>query len=350
MVQIYLRPLPKLVPSYLQIFILLLCIFPRLGVSAPLSIPEISRWESQMISFGRKHCASLLDTSQSAEQRLAATYYDAQYVYYMIYDYTKDPYWNRCADAAEGVYRDQFVIAGDGKVPGYWNFTHGLTEDYLRTKDSKSKEAVILISKKAAFATDNTPIESTESTELSREVAYTIMSYLNAERLGEPRRARLEKLVSQAFRHLDGWFVKETAPYVRPFMVALTAHSLIMYHGVTDDPRVVSAIKNALDWIWDRMWIPSTQAFMYTDRVHESGGTEPSPDLNLIIAPVFAWLYLQTGDSKYRTRGDDIFSGGVRKAWLDAPKQFNQSYRWSFDYLRWRRMESKKELLEERDR
>ena len=29
-------------------------------------------------------------------------------------------------------------------------------------------------------------------------------------------------------------------------------------------------------------------------------------------------------------------SGGVEGAWLDQGKQFNQNYRWSIDYLKWR--------------
>jgi hypothetical protein len=47
-------------------------------------------------------------------------------------------------------------------------------------------------------------------------------------------------------------------------------------------------------------------------------------------------MYQQTGDDTYRDRGDQVFAGGVRGAWLDGPKQFNQNYMWSFDYVKWR--------------
>jgi hypothetical protein len=82
---------------------------------------------------------------------------------------------------------------------------------------------------------------------------------------------------------------------------------------------------------------------MYTD--HEilpgekdfgTGGMEPSPSLNLMIAPIYAWLYHQTGEARFLERGDQVFSGGVRRAWLGGGKQFNQSYRWSFDYVHYR--------------
>ena len=47
-------------------------------------------------------------------------------------------------------------------------------------------------------------------------------------------------------------------------------------------------------------------------------------------------VYLQTGDTVYRDRGDKAFAGGVRGAWLGGGKPFSQNYRWSFDYVTWR--------------
>jgi hypothetical protein len=57
----------------------------------------------------------------------------------------------------------------------------------------------------------------------------------------------------------------------------------------------------------------------------------------LLIAPAYSWVWTQTGDPKWRDRADAIFAGGVAGAFLGNPKQFNQSYRWSFDYVRWSR-------------
>ena len=75
---------------------------------------------------------------------------------------------------------------------------------------------------------------------------------------------------------------------------------------------------------------------MYTDRATDTGGMEAAPDLNLLIAPVYAWLYHQTGNTVYRDRADQIFAGGVAGAFLSQGKQFDQNYRLSFEYLRWR--------------
>ena len=64
-----------------------------------------------------------------------------------------------------------------------------------------------------------------------------------------------------------------------------------------------------------------------------------APDLNLLVAPMYAWLYAQTGNVTYRDMADALFVGGVNGAWIapDGPnKQYNQNYRWSFDYVKWR--------------
>jgi len=291
-----------------------------------------------MTEWGSRHCSNLASSSFSFDSKLAATYYDAQWVFYQIADYTGDPTWNTCAARAEAVYRDQYVLPNNGSIPGYWNFTHGLMQDYLRTGDAVSKNAAILLSKNAAYSPDATPLSWTVSADYSREVAYAIMGYLNAETLGEAHRARLDSFIAQAFGHLDQWFGSKTAPYVRPFMVGLTAHALISVDEQRGDARVLPALITAMDWLWDNTWLPSAGAFMYTDRNVDSGGMEPAPDLNLLIAPAFAWLYHKTGEVRFRDRGDQIFAGGVAGAYLANGKQFNQNYRWSFDFIRWRNL------------
>lgn len=301
------------------------------------ALAEQSLWESQMVQYGRTHCQNLNNPSIAFDPKLAATYYDAASVFYKIADYTGDSSWIACAQSAEAIYRDRYALPASGVVPGYWNFTRGLTEDYLRTGDEISRQAAILLSRKAAFASDTTSQQSTADAALSREVAYAILSYLDSEDLGEARRARLSVLVNQAFGHCDQWFVSRTAPYVKPFMVALTAQALIAYHDKTGDSRVVPALSRAADWLWDNTWLPQSQAFRYATAQTDSGGMEPAADLNLLIAPFYGWLYKQTGEARFRERGDQIFRGGVVGAYLSNGKQFNQNYRWSFEYLEWRK-------------
>jgi len=59
--------------------------------------------------------------------------------------------------------------------------------------------------------------------------------------------------------------------------------------------------------------------------------------LNLLIAPLYAWVYKQTGEEDYINIGDKLWEAGValsNTGW--NTKIFNQNYRWSFKYVEWR--------------
>ena len=299
-------------------------------------IPRLAEWRANMLTHGLQSCRTVADTRLSFDERLAETYYDGEWVFFQIADYTDDPSWLRCAREAHKIYGKDYVLANAGAVPGYWNFSHGLTRAALSNTDLEAKSALLQLAHNAAYASDETQLAATKSTEFSREVAYTIMSYLNAEVLGESRRTRLAALVDQALGHIDQWCVSQRAPYVRPFMVALSAQALISFYDRSGDSRILPALRIAADWLWDRTWLPSVEAFMYTDRSTSSGGREPAPDLNLLIAPLYAWLYHQTGEEVYLVRGDLAFAGGVKRAYISDGKHFNQNYRWSFAYVNWR--------------
>lgn len=299
-------------------------------------IPNLDDWEAHMTAFGAIHCASLGSSRTDPDTKLLGTYYDAEWIFYRIRDYTGDESWNNCAALAESVYRDGYVRPADSVVPGYWNFTRGLVEDYLRTGDPVSRATAVQLSQFASYNPDWTPLDWTQDAALSREVAYAILAYLNAEDVGEARRPRVDALENQALGHIDQWVVSQSAAYVRPFMVGLTSQALIAYDDRVGDPRIVPALAAAMDWLWDHTWIPDQECFMYTDRSTSSGGMEPAPDLNMLVAPAFAWLYHQTGETRFRDRGDQIFAGGVKHSYIQNAKQFNQSYRWSFDFIRWR--------------
>jgi hypothetical protein len=309
---------------------------PITNVAPPIDVVLLSQWQQQMTTFGQQHASSL--RGLSGEAALDATYYDATRVFYQIADYTQDPSWLAAAHEATTIYRDQSVLPNTGTLPGYWNFTGGLLLDYQHTGDVRSKDAIILLSNNADFAREGTPLEWTASTVESREVAYTIMGYLNAETVGEPRRARLDDLVTQAIGHLDQWFVSKTAPYLQPFMAGLTMEALIQYNtAVGGDSRILPAIQSAVDSLWSHNWLPEHQAFQYVDReLSGVGGPTPAPDLNMLIAPAYAWMYHQTGNPIYQQQADAIFRGGVEDAHLQGAKQFNQNYLFAFDFMTWR--------------
>src|SRR5207249_5457120 len=159
----------------------------------------LKAWEFNMVSVGRTVCGGLAKSTNVADVQ-----YDGERVYFQIADYTGDSSWNQCAQQAERIYK-QYVFANNGRVAGWMIFTRGLLEDYMRTGDAQSREALVLVSNNAAFAGDATLSSWTQPETLSREVAYNIEAELDAEQVGEPHRARTELLIDQALGHLQQW-------------------------------------------------------------------------------------------------------------------------------------------------
>ena len=191
-----------------------------------------------------------------------------------------------------------------------------------------------------------------------REVAYNLMAYLLARAVGDSTRPVGEAYLDLVLGHFDQWFVSKTAVavsggdappasigqfYIQPFMAGLSSEALIQYYETrSQDVRIPAAVKTAMDWLWANAWDVGTQQFFYdlygpSNGPYKPGSPLGAPDLNLLIAPAFAWLYKQTGDTTYRDRADAIFASGVKGACVSCDgKHFNQQYRWSFDYVKWR--------------
>lgn len=286
-------------------------------------------WERNMIFSGEARC------DEEAIQKASTWdgnvwYYDGIRVFYQIADYLGEPKWTDCAKYVKSVYLP-YVLGADGAVPGYKVFPQGLYQDYLRTGDDNSRKAVLLLAKNSAYARSGGHMMPSRS----RETAYLLEADQFARFLGEPN-PNEERTLAFALGHLDQWFNLRSrytgeAYFLQPFMVGLTMEALIGYYEESPDPRIPPAIQMALDGMWE-YWVDQDQGFDYITNDSEVKG---APDLNLLIAPAYAWMYLQTGDPIYRERGEKLFIGGVQHAWLGQGKQFSQNYRWSFDYVRW---------------
>lgn len=301
--------------------------------AAPLSLPPIpglSVWEEKMVSLGTKWC----NRDQILAEGLwegSVWYYDGERVYYQIADYTQNAFWDQCAHYVEEVYRP-YVLTNNGAIPGWRVFPDGLLKDFRNTGDLPSKDALLALANNSPYSQS----AGRTSIERSRETAFIVNAYLDAYAVGEPANPRLLRGVSYALGHLDQWTVAQTAAYVRAYMIGLTMEALIRYYEQSADPRIPDAIKKALDWLWSNVFDSSTSAFFYTDRDTWHGGRTPYPELNLLIAPAFAWYYRITGNSIYLQRGDLLFEAGVKSQISLSGKMFSQNYRWSFDYVRYR--------------
>ena len=290
-----------------------------------------------MVSFGNQHCSQAKVLSDKLWEG-GVWYYDGLRVFYQMADYLEDSSWNQCAQLVKSTYLP-YVLTYQGAVPGWRVFPRGLYEDYRRTGDPRSKEALLALSVKSAFAVTGGAV----SPAAARETAYILGADMYASMLTGECHPRLDRALSFALGQLIQWFpspapagneeVVLAPPAMQPFMVGLLAEALIKYYEQTPDPRIPFVLTLALDQLWKRAWVERDESFYYISSNPSAGG---APDLNLLIAPAYAWLYKITESAVVRERADRIFNSGVDSAYLDGGKQFSQNYRWSTDFVYWR--------------
>jgi hypothetical protein len=116
---------------------------------------------------------------------------------------------------------------------------------------------------------------------------------------------------------------------VSPFMSAERSSACFAAFRATGDEMFFSLAQADLDWIAANLWSDAEASFRYRDKVSPSGGTNFAPDVNGLLAPVYAELYEITGDAKYDELTRKIIDGATRFAYvapanLGAQKQLNQ--------------------------
>ena len=302
----------------------------------------LSQWKANMVSYGKAHCVP----TELATYEGFVWYYDGTRIYHQIADYTMDPKWTECASALDAFYR-KYVLSNNGNIQGWRVFPLGLSMGYMRNGMAADKTAVLALLTNGYANFSNVALVIDWM--LSREISYGLETHLVAESLGNPRNPNFQNVVEILFGHFDQWFLSQNALYTQPFMVALAAEAMIDYFDATGDIRVPPLLKLAADQLWAVSWDASSQSFWYYNNngtpsspvCDIQNDTKPckmtSPDLNLLIVPLYGWVYQHTGLKVYRDRGDRIFKAGVSGAYLEGGKQFSQNYRWSGKYIEWRK-------------
>jgi len=336
----------------------------------------VDHWEANMIRWG-KHWGEYInpDRGNKWDWRFASSYYDGQWVYQQISEYTNDhETWDKYARYSEIAYRDEYYRKNNYRIQGYYKFCHGLLNDYLDKGDTSIDDIQKLRDVPAFSRIDeyNGDYDG-KSQHMSREVAYTLQTNICAEKAGLARQIDTIKiLIPWIENHLHEWISGEYSAdqgYFQPFMFALSAHALIEFYEWEmqneRDPHkywpnrnwssILEALMKFSEWMYydstiraginsgERLWVSNFEnkmigGFRYVDTDSYEEGTVVYPGLNLLISPVYGWIYLNTGDDKFKKIGDEIFNSGVRYENLDwSGKAFNQNYRLSFLYLQWRK-------------
>ncbi len=315
---IYVDPVPSLISKT----------GPYFPPDAPLA--SLAQWESNMVTYGRQHCTTAEATQYSMYN---VTYYDGTRVYYQIADYTGDSSFNACADMVYSGY-SAYVNNANGAAAGYQVFPHGLAMRFQRTGDVGARQTLTNLQAHAAY-TNWPDISSTIDWSRSREVSYAIETNLVNQSLGAAPNPHLQDLIEAQLGQFDQWFLTKNASYVQPFMVGLAAEALIQYWDVSHDPRIPPTLQMAADQVWAQSWDTSCNCFYY---YNSDTAFRPTADLNLLLAPMYGWVYQRTGAQIYRDEGDQMFNSGVAGAYLAGGKQFSQNYRWGGKYVEWRNL------------
>ncbi len=315
------------------------------GLSTTTRFVGKAWWEWFMVVWGETHAQRMIDFigDEDIGSILTNGYYDQGKAMYQIADYTgnSEP-WSTYAANQLDAYRTMYITPNGGSVPSFWGFTEGLRMRFERTGLVAAKTAMNSISDFASyhqsFESDLGPTRA-----FCRENAYCIIDFKNEEDLGGTLNPRYYDCIEWAYGHLefwvaDGWVGQ--AEQVSPFMMAIVARSLIKDWELTGDSRLLPLLEELCDYMWDNAFYSATSSLLYQINPldPETGGVSlvGAPDLNMIIAPVYAWVYSQTGSTTQRDRYD-ILEEGIKYADLETNgKQWNQNFWWSFDGVYWR--------------
>jgi hypothetical protein len=316
---------------------------PQTPLAPAVPEPMRARWESDMTLWGAKWCPTINPQNFNTYLAESVMFYDGARVYNQIQSYKNDPSWAPCAHLLANTY---YPYISSGNFFGMYMFPEGLMMDAQRTGNGSSYAGVAVLGQRSGWGYGN-PMYMTDFTSL-REDAYGLESLLDDQTLNGTSHPLLQQAESTLLGTLDQIFIQKRFTWYQPFMVGLAAEALIKYNEQYPDPRVPYILKQTLDSMWSAAWRPDMHGFYYrcyalnlpvlpadlpagnhgcfdpdtspgnadqTAYPWTPGDTfdynDAQPNLNNLISPAYAWMYLQTGDTKYRQEADTIFADGV---------------------------------------
>jgi hypothetical protein len=356
---------------------------PFSGVVFPLgtptsypAIPNLSTYKSSASAYGISNCAQDTSTTRTIRANDLARltpvspsttydswFYDGVGVYYNVQNLLNDgENWAQCrADVAQ-VYRD-YVRRTGGSIFEFMMFTEGAYLDYLDTGDAADLTLINELDNHMIAPYHGNMVDVSY---LQRETAYALKNaiYASALQQNNPRFNNTtafwrDYALDHVLGHVDQICLSQNAQYFESFMVGLDAEALIQYYDVVGhDPRIPPAIKCLADYMYSSVYntvtsdpgsFPYDKWRMLTNAGVGNNGGSCMVNLNMLIVPMYAWVFKNTGLSEYQTEGDEIWNHGVLfdgcqgglAANLTGPsgnsgKQFSQQYYWGPSYVAWR--------------
>ncbi len=360
------------------------------------AIPGRSTWEHNMVNWSAPAgsdnadfwCTNVTDTDPwpsldngnfsgwmdvPAGIYFEAWNYDGGRVYQQVLDYDSDiinpgnqndpPIWHRCGELAMEPYKDTVIGTAGGMAQEPNQFPFGLAMNYMRTGDPTYQDAVNLLAFNPGYFYYFSGSVYAESVRVS---AYMMDDRLANEIIGAQRDTAFTlRAVDVMLGYLDQSYnlslsnPNQQEYNIHPFMVGLAMEALITYYeldlaeGNTPDARIPLEIRKVLDWWQATQYVSSQHTLAYgaydvppRDPQLVAGTLYSATELNDLVATAYAWYWYKTNNTTYLNEGDDLFSHvwksaggqtlGGNGGWTWSVKEYNQVYKWSFDYVRWR--------------
>ena len=135
------------------------------------------------------------------------------------------------------------------------------------------------------------------------------------------------------------------------FNLGLLMESLIAQCELDDekqrgcDPRIPLEVGKSLYALFNNFYLSDIQTLRYnfidvpmSHEFNDENSTDVWANLNDLTSPAAAWYWSLTNDDTIRQYADGLFQSTWRATsnFTWSPKQFNQIYKWSFDFVRYR--------------
>ena len=305
----------------------------------PLDPVAMARWQTRMLADGARFCVPGEFMAFGYEEQI--WYYDGGRSYLQIGDYTGDKKtWYPCAQNILNQFADRNIPSG---IQGWRLTPHGLTEVYWRFRDLHAEAALMNMY--------GTPYVQTVRI---RETAYAIDAAVKKAQVNHtPPDPHMVQMVDWGLGHFDELFVSNQNQSNQPFYDGIMAEALIQYYEYTNalgapDNRIPPAIKQMMDWLWAHAVVTNPTDPYYGHTMYNAlsnYGYVPSiglgqiySGLNDLMSPAWAWYWNLTGDNTYLLEGDVLFNHNLDDdaTGIYDGKQFNQHFKWSFDYVHYR--------------
>lgn len=241
-----------------------------------------------------------------------------------------------------------YVVPNSFAIGGWLNFTRSPLRAYRYDNNTYWRDAVVSYRDGCSYGPSWVPDSWFAPVEkVLRETTYHIQANLDAKKAGYEHPAQYAGRREKFFEYFP-WFF-ETFDWTgwnyqcSPFMIGLAARTMIEDWKITKDSRTLPLLRKACNYMWDNCHRPATKSLVYNwnpyydsanpsvnpeTPTYDVAGDAGAPDLNNMIAGLYAFMAWQDEDQTQMDRADELFEGAALNGYWVPGKQWNQMQTW----------------------